>query len=83
MKFFQILAVGFLAATTALPGDTVAEESVPAGAGTKLREVIVSHTDENNVLQLFRMKEDGSDSVQLTHSEKGCRMPATWGSCSR
>ena len=31
-----------------------------------LREVVVSHTDEKGVLQLFRMKEDGSDSMQLT-----------------
>jgi len=41
----------------------------------KLREVIVSHTDNKGVLQLFRKKEDGSGSVQITHSEKGCRMP--------
>jgi len=41
----------------------------------KLREVIVSHTDDNGVLQLFCMKEDGSGSVQITHSKKGCRMP--------
>ncbi len=44
--------------------------------GEELREVIVSHTDDNGILQLFRMKEDGSDSVQLTRSERGCRMPA-------
>jgi len=44
--------------------------------GKELREVIVSHTDEKGILQLFRMKEDGSDSRQLTHSERGCRMPA-------
>ena len=41
-----------------------------------LREVIVSHTDSNGVLQLYRMKENGSDSRQLTYSEHGCRMPA-------
>ena len=45
------------------------------GGAEKLREVIVSHTDDNGVLQLFCMKEDGSGSVQITHSEKGCRMP--------
>lgn len=44
--------------------------------GEELREVIVSHTDDNGVLQLFRMKEDGSDSKQLTQSLKGCRMPS-------
>jgi Tol biopolymer transport system component len=43
---------------------------------SQLREVIVSHTDNNGILQLFRMKEDGSDSKQLTHSKSGCRMPA-------
>ena len=42
----------------------------------QLREVIVSHDDENGILQLFHMKEDGSDSVQLTHSKHSCRMPA-------
>lgn len=41
-----------------------------------LRELIVSHSDEKGVLQLFRMKEDGSDREQLTQSERGCRMPA-------
>ena len=42
----------------------------------KLREVIVSHTDDNGILQLFHMKEDGSDSLQLTHSKHDCRMPS-------
>ena len=46
---------------------------LPAG---ELRDVIVSHTDERRILQLFRMKEDGSDSVQLTRSKTGCRMPS-------
>jgi len=41
-----------------------------------LRDVIVSHTDDQGILQLFRMKEDGSNSFQLTHSETGCRMPS-------
>jgi len=41
-----------------------------------LREVIVSHTDEEGVLQLYRMKEDGADSRQLTFSKHGCRMPS-------
>ena len=45
-------------------------------SGQELREVIVSHTDDQGILQLFRMKEDGSDSVQLTHSKTGCRMPS-------
>jgi Tol biopolymer transport system component len=42
----------------------------------ELREVIVSHTDSNGILQLYRMKADGSDSKQLTHSKRGCRMPS-------
>ncbi|MFK8115672.1 MAG: TolB family protein [Rubripirellula sp.] len=50
--------------------------SVEATSAPPLREVIVSHTDENDILQLYRMKEDGAESVQLTHSEHGCRMPA-------
>ena len=45
------------------------------GAG-QLRDVIVSHTDQGGILQLFRMKEDGSHSVQLTRSKSGCRMPS-------
>ena len=32
-------------------------------SGEELREVIVSHTDNKGVLQLFRKKEDGSGSV--------------------
>ena len=50
-----------------------ADESHPI---KKLREVIVSHTDEKGVLQLFRMKEDGTGSIQLTESKHGCRMPS-------
>ena len=42
----------------------------------QLREVIVSHTDENGILQLFRMKEDGSDSLQLTNGNHHCVQPA-------
>ena len=52
------------------------QTSAARNSKPQLREVIVSHTDENDILQLYRMKENGADSVQLTHSEKGCRMPA-------
>ena len=45
-------------------------------AGDELREVIVSHTDEKGVLQLYRMNEDGTNSRQITHSKNGCRMPS-------
>jgi len=70
MRVFQILLMGFFAATI------IAEEHPKAEPGTKLREVIVSHTDEKGILQLFRMKKDGSDSRQLTHSKTGCTMPS-------
>ena len=50
--------------------------SVESTSAPPLRDVIVSHTDENGILQLYRMREDGAASVQLTHSEHGCRMPA-------
>ena len=47
----------------------------PGWAGAALREVVVSHTDDQGILQLYRMKEDGTDSRQLTFSKTGCRMP--------
>ena len=49
---------------------------IPLCGAEKLREVIVSHADKEGVLQLFRMKEDGTDSIQLTRSKSGCRMPS-------
>ena len=76
MKSIQSLVIGFLAAIITVPEITIAEENASAGTGVKLREVIVSHSDDNGILQLFRKREDGSDSIQLTHSKKGCRMPA-------
>lgn len=45
-------------------------------ARTRLHEIIVSHTDANNVLQLYHMKEDGSSRRQITKSKHGCVMPA-------
>ena len=41
-----------------------------------MREVVVSHTDDQGILQLYRMKEDGTGSRQLTFSTTGCRMPS-------
>lgn len=76
MRIVRILVIGFLATVIALPKLIVAKERPAAATGAELREVVVSHTDENGVLQLFRMKEDGAESVQLTRSESGCRMPA-------
>ena len=49
---------------------------LPPGAEAGLREVIVSHTDEKGVLQLYRMKENGTDSRQLTFSKHGCQQPS-------
>ena len=47
-------------------------------ASTKvpLRDVIVSHTDNHGILQLYRMNEDGSDSRQLTKGSHHCVQPA-------
>jgi len=42
----------------------------------ELREVIVSLPDENNTLQLYRMKEDGSSRRKITNSDHGCLQPA-------
>lgn len=41
-----------------------------------LRELIVSHSDENNILQLYRVLEDGSARRKLTNSKYGCMQPA-------
>ncbi len=40
------------------------------------REIIVSHADENNILQLYHVKEDGSSRRQITNANHGCMMPA-------
>lgn len=76
MQILRTLAIGFLATTIAVPELTVAEESPAASKGAELRVVVVSYTDEKGILQLYRLKEDGSDIRQLTRSERGCRMPA-------
>ena len=76
MQARQSLLIGILAAAIALPELTVAEESPADSVGAELREVVVSHADEKGVLQLYRVKEDGSGRRQLTHSERGCLMPA-------
>ncbi|MBD55249.1 MAG: hypothetical protein CMM05_09280 [Rhodopirellula sp.] len=65
-----------------LTGTASAEEpqatpvSVESISEPPLREVIVSHTDENGMLQLYRMKEDGSGSRQLTKGNHHCVQPA-------
>ena len=64
LKFILSLLPIFLVST-----DLLATES-------QLREVIVSHTDENNILQLYYVKEDGSSKRQITNSTHGCLQPA-------
>ncbi len=75
MNPFYTVTISLLAGV-ALAGLTAAQEGQGGSKASVLREVIVSHSDENGILQLYRMKEDGSDRRQLTHSERGCRMPA-------
>ena len=41
-----------------------------------LREIIVSHADESNTLQLYRIKEDGSSRRKITNSKHDSMMPA-------
>jgi len=45
-------------------------------AKPQLREIIVSHTDVNNILQLYYIKEDGSSRRKITNSKHGCLQPA-------
>ena len=60
--FFTLLVFGM----TLIPSEILGE----------LREVVVSHADEKGILQLYRMREDGSGSIQLTFSKHGCSMPS-------
>ena len=73
--FHALTIIGLLAGAIALPVGTMAKEDQGVATTEALREVIVSHTDKKGILQLYRMKEDGSNSRQITHSERGCRMP--------
>ena len=43
---------------------------------SQLREIIVSCPDENNILQLYHIKEDGSSRCKITNSNHECMMPA-------
>jgi len=76
MKLFIGLKVSVLVGVISFLALMMAKTSFGYASADALREVIVSHTDDNGILQLFRMKEDGSDSLQLTHSKHGCRMPS-------
>ena len=76
MNIFRMFTVRLLLGILSFSGLVRVSECCGDVRGVSLREVIVSHTDERGNLQLFRMKEDGSDSLQLTHSKHGCRMPS-------
>ncbi|MDA7507978.1 hypothetical protein N8504_06365, partial [Akkermansiaceae bacterium] len=67
MKTYLVAFVSFF---TLVSGLFTAPAAV---TGTQLREVIVSHSDEKGILQLYRMNEDGTDRQQLTHSNRSCR----------
>ncbi len=68
MKALLILILSILSVVCASNGSFA--------AAPQLHEVIVSHTDENNVLQLYYVKEDGSSRRKLTNSKHQCMMPA-------
>ena len=68
MRSLLILIVSILSAACNADGALAAR--------TQLHEIIVSHTDSNNVLQLYHINEDGSSRRQITDSEHGCVMPA-------
>jgi TolB protein len=76
MNIFRMFTVRLLLGILSFSGLVRVSECCGDVRVISLREVIVSHTDERGNLQLFRMKEDGSDSLQLTHSKHGCRMPS-------
>lgn len=76
MTLLRKKPLSLLASLITFSAFVAAEENDPATNKVELREVIVSHTDERDVLQLYRVKEDGTSRRQLTRSERGCRMPS-------
>lgn len=76
MNIVIIFTVRLMLGVISFLGLMMAKPTLGDSTKGSLREVIVSHTDGNGILQLFRMKEDGSGSLQLTHSKRACRMPA-------
>ena len=68
MRSISIIILSVLIATC-VSNDLFAAEP-------QLRELIVSHTDEENTLQLYYIKEDGSSRRKITNSKHGCMMPA-------
>ena len=67
----RIVAIGIL-----FVAPTLADKIPSTRTVARLRELIVSHTDDKGILQLYRMKEDGSGSQQITNSKRGCQMPS-------
>ena len=51
-------------------------QSTTSGGGARTPNIIVSYTDENNKLQLYRIKEDGSSRRRITDGKDDCMMPA-------
>ena len=45
-------------------------------AHSSLHDIIISHGDENRVLALFHLKEDGSSRRRITNDEYNCLMPS-------
>jgi TolB protein len=70
------LTIGVLVSGITFAESAVKKEDPSTAIEAGLPHVIVSHTDENGILQLYHMQEDGSESRQITHSQRGCRMPA-------
>lgn len=68
MKLYLILILSILSAVC-VPNFSFAEKP-------QLREIIVSHSDEDNILQLYQIKEDGSSRRKITNSKHGCMQPA-------
>lgn len=76
--FFLMSSLAFLALTKEASAEDLqaTPDPIESTLDRPLREVIVSHTDDNGILQLYRMNENGANSHQLTYSEHGCLMPA-------
>jgi len=68
MKILAIVILSFLPIAS-FSNDLFATKS-------QLRKIVVSHTDENNILQLYYVYEDGSSRFQITNSIHGCLQPA-------
>jgi len=69
----QALIVGLVVCQGGL---TPAQKVTGYRAGkTSLNEVIISYPDANNILQLYRVSEDGKDARKITAGKHNCLMP--------